>query len=174
MQRGITRDSLLFSFIEQFNAVLDPLEEGGILARSTLWAEDPGGLWSIGLQRVRHDWSDLVCMHLRIYPYCCIHFDLTLCFWDQCVFLYVLPVYCSDCYVVCQNVHPLIPCICLIIALLRCKSHTTEVTHLEWFLVQNCAPLTPSGSSSAFYLFILPVMDIQITSNPSVSQSIWW
>ena len=24
-----------------------------------LWTEQPGVLWSIGLQRVRHDWSDL-------------------------------------------------------------------------------------------------------------------
>ena len=26
------------------------------------WTEEPGGLQSIGLQRVGHDWSDLVCM----------------------------------------------------------------------------------------------------------------
>ena len=30
-----------------------------ILAWRIPWTEEPGGLWSIGLQRVRHDWSDL-------------------------------------------------------------------------------------------------------------------
>ena len=38
----------------------DPLEEGmathsSILAWKILWAEEPGGLQCIGLQRVRHD-----------------------------------------------------------------------------------------------------------------------
>ena len=38
----------------------DPLEEGmgthsSILAWKILWTEEPGGLWSIGSQRVRHD-----------------------------------------------------------------------------------------------------------------------
>ena len=30
-----------------------------ILALRILWTEEPGGLWSMGLQRVSHDWSDL-------------------------------------------------------------------------------------------------------------------
>ena len=38
----------------------DPLEKGmvthsSILAWRIPWTEEPGGLWSIGLQRVRHD-----------------------------------------------------------------------------------------------------------------------
>ena len=42
----------------------DPLEEGtathsSILACRIPWTEEPGGLQSIGLQRVRHDLSDL-------------------------------------------------------------------------------------------------------------------
>ena len=42
----------------------DTLEEGmethsSILAWEIPWAEEPGGLQSIGSQRVRHDWSDL-------------------------------------------------------------------------------------------------------------------
>ena len=42
----------------------DPLEEGAathssILAWGILWTEEPGGLQSTGLQRVRHDWIDL-------------------------------------------------------------------------------------------------------------------
>ena len=42
----------------------DPLEEGmaahsSILAWRTLWTEEPGGLQSMRLQRVRHNLSDL-------------------------------------------------------------------------------------------------------------------
>ena len=45
----------------------DPLEEGmathfSILAWRILWTEEPSRLQSIGLQRVRHDWSDLACI----------------------------------------------------------------------------------------------------------------
>ena len=38
-----------------------------ILAWKILLTEEPGGLQSIGLQRVRHDWSHLACTHT-----CCI------------------------------------------------------------------------------------------------------
>ena len=46
----------------------DPLEQGlatlsSILAWRIPWTEEPGGLWSIGSQRVRHDWSDLAYTH---------------------------------------------------------------------------------------------------------------
>ena len=34
-----------------------------ILAWRSPWTEEPGGLQSMGLQRVGHDWSDLACMH---------------------------------------------------------------------------------------------------------------
>ena len=34
-----------------------------ILAWRIPWTEEPGGLLSIGLPRVRDDWSDLACMH---------------------------------------------------------------------------------------------------------------
>ena len=45
----------------------DPLEEEmetpfSIVWR-ILWTEEPGGLWSLGLQRVGHDQSDLACIH---------------------------------------------------------------------------------------------------------------
>ena len=33
------------------------------LAWRILWTEEPGGLLSTGSHRVRHDWSDLACMH---------------------------------------------------------------------------------------------------------------
>ena len=46
----------------------DPLEEGmathsSILAWRVLWTEESGGLQSVGLQRVGHNWSDLARMH---------------------------------------------------------------------------------------------------------------
>ena len=34
-----------------------------ILAWRVPWTEEPGGLQSMGSQRVGYDWSDLVCMH---------------------------------------------------------------------------------------------------------------
>ena len=47
-----------------------PLEEGmathsSILAWRIPWTEEPGGLQSMGSQRVRLDWSNLACMHLQ-------------------------------------------------------------------------------------------------------------
>ena len=51
----------------------DPLEESmathsSILSWKIPWTEEPGGLPSIGSQRVRHDRSDLACMHaLRVF-----------------------------------------------------------------------------------------------------------
>ena len=36
-----------------------------VLASRILWTEEPGRLLSIGLHKVRHDGSDLACMHWR-------------------------------------------------------------------------------------------------------------
>ena len=49
----------------------DPLEVGigtrsGILAWRIKWTEEPGGLQSIGLQRVKHDRRDLAHTHTPI------------------------------------------------------------------------------------------------------------
>ena len=48
----------------------DNLEEGmaahmSIFAWRISWTEEPGRLQSIGLQRIRHDWSNLACMFAR-------------------------------------------------------------------------------------------------------------
>ena len=45
-----------------------PLEEviathSSIIACRIPWTEKPGGVQSIGLQRIRHDWSDWACKH---------------------------------------------------------------------------------------------------------------
>ena len=45
----------------------DPLEEematySSSLAREIPWTEEPGGLQSMGSQRVGHNWSDLTCI----------------------------------------------------------------------------------------------------------------
>ena len=45
-----------------------------------VWSEDPGQLQSMGLQRVRHDWSDVACMQARIHT--CI-FKLLSCFVEK-------------------------------------------------------------------------------------------
>ena len=50
----------------------DPLEESmvphsSILAWRNPWTEEPGGLRSIGLQKVRHNWSDLACTTLLLF-----------------------------------------------------------------------------------------------------------
>ena len=47
----------------------DFLEEGmathsSIIAWGMPWTEEPGGLWSIGSQRVRHDRSYLACIEI--------------------------------------------------------------------------------------------------------------
>ena len=50
----------------------DLLEEGMATHSSTLawripWTEAPGGLQSMGLQRVEHNWSDLACtVHITL------------------------------------------------------------------------------------------------------------
>ena len=49
----------------------DPLEKGtathsSILVRRITWREEPGGLSSVGSLRVRHDWSDLACVHFTV------------------------------------------------------------------------------------------------------------
>ena len=46
----------------------DPLEEemathSSILAWKIPWTEEPGGLQSVGLPRIRHDYSNLACTH---------------------------------------------------------------------------------------------------------------
>ena len=48
----------------QFVGWEDPLEKemathSNIFAQRIIWTEEPGGLQSMGQQRVRHDWSDL-------------------------------------------------------------------------------------------------------------------
>ena len=48
----------------------DSLEEGmathsSVLAWRAPWTEEPGGLQSLGSQRVGHAWSDLAHMHIR-------------------------------------------------------------------------------------------------------------
>ena len=52
----------------------DPLEEGmatrsSLLAWRIPWTEEPGGLQSIGLQRIRHDWSNWAHMHKEVIGY---------------------------------------------------------------------------------------------------------
>ena len=52
----------------------DPLEKkmathSSILVRRIPWTEEPGGLWSVGSQRVRHEWSDFTWIHVAVNSY---------------------------------------------------------------------------------------------------------
>ena len=52
-----------------------PLEEGmathsSVLAGRIPWTEEPGGLQSMGSQRVRHDWHDWACKHTVLHSGC--------------------------------------------------------------------------------------------------------
>ena len=53
------------------------------------WSEEPGGLQSIGLQRVRHDWSNLacpICIYTHIHTYIHTHiFTSTFVYMWVCV-----------------------------------------------------------------------------------------
>ena len=40
-----------------------------ILARRIPWTEEPGGLQSMGLQRVGHDCNDLTCTHTNTHTH---------------------------------------------------------------------------------------------------------
>ena len=47
-------------------------EEGMATHSNTLawripWTEEPGGLYSIGMQKVGHDWGNLAGMHVQLY-----------------------------------------------------------------------------------------------------------
>ena len=61
----------------------DPLEEGiatlsSILTWRIPWTEEPGGLQSMGLQRVRHDWSDSTHTLLNVSTSGCFSFFLSV------------------------------------------------------------------------------------------------
>ena len=65
-----------------------------ILAWEITWTEEPGGLQSIGSQRVGHDWSDLACIYICV----CRHTHILF-----CIFHYGLSQdieYSSLCYIV--------------------------------------------------------------------------
>ena len=64
----------------------DPLEEGmathsSVFAWRIPWTEAPGGLLSIGSQRVRHDWSNLPFMHSLSTLYCTRHWTKQYIVW---------------------------------------------------------------------------------------------
>ena len=55
----------------------------GIPAWRIPWTEKPGGLQSIRLHRVRHDWLDLACTYTRPFFN---HFFFYWVVWDLCIF----------------------------------------------------------------------------------------
>ena len=76
----------------------DLLEKGmathsSILAWKTPWTEEPGGLQSIVLQRVRRDWSDLACFHSHMYAGPYPHYLISLWTWPCLLYLSLLARY---------------------------------------------------------------------------------
>ena len=65
----ITREPVGISGSEIISWFLTAVSEKDLATHSSalvwriLWAEEPGGLLSMGLYRVGHDWSNLACMH---------------------------------------------------------------------------------------------------------------
>ena len=53
-------NNIRFSSLEKEMAATD----FNILAWRISWTEEPGGLQSTGLHRIRHDWSNLACTHI--------------------------------------------------------------------------------------------------------------
>ena len=49
----------------------DMAMHSSILAWRISWTEESGGLWSIGPQRVGHDWSNLACTHASYLQFKC-------------------------------------------------------------------------------------------------------
>ena len=67
---------LIFFLLSIYHHLKLSLEKGVTIHSSMLawripWTEEPGGLQSIGSQRVGHDWNDLTHMHNFIIPPCC-------------------------------------------------------------------------------------------------------
>ena len=55
------QESRVWSLAEENSLEEDIETHSSILAWRIPWTEDSGGLWSIGLWRVGHNWSDLAC-----------------------------------------------------------------------------------------------------------------
>ena len=88
----------------------DPLEEGiathsSILVWRIRWTVEPGGLQSMGSQRVRHDWINLTCTH-------CIHgwynsknwceeHGINIIAYSNHIYVHKLIITCSAC--ICKN-----------------------------------------------------------------------
>ena len=60
---GILGSSPLYKMAWYYILEKEMATHSSILDWRILWTEEPGGLLSMELNRVRHDWSDLACMH---------------------------------------------------------------------------------------------------------------
>ena len=63
----------------------DPLEKGmethsSVLVREIPWTEESGGLQSMDLQKLTHDWSNWACINIYIHIYICTY---------MCVYVYI-------------------------------------------------------------------------------------
>ena len=58
-----TKNFKHFASTSNYNVEKEMATHSSILAYRILWTEKPGRLLSTGSHRVRHDWSDLACVH---------------------------------------------------------------------------------------------------------------
>ena len=58
-----TKNLKHFASTSNYNVEKEMATHSSILAYRILWTEKPGRLLSTGSHRVRHDWSDLACVH---------------------------------------------------------------------------------------------------------------
>ena len=80
----LQNDNLFIYFFDLWSAHEAPLEESlathsSILAWRIPWTEEPGGLQSMGSQRVGFDWSNLACTH-KWSMYLASFFTFPICF----------------------------------------------------------------------------------------------
>ena len=92
----------------------DALEESmathsSIVAWRNPWTEEPGGLWSLGLRRVGHDWATAQCMTIILNMFICLLAisvcSLEKCPWKSgCLFSYYWVVYIYICLKICFEI----------------------------------------------------------------------
>ena len=79
----------------RYTSILEKImvTHSSILARRIWWTGEPGGLQSMGWQRVRHNWSDLACI-----PVSCNYFDESSVVTSQKLFrsILILPIFLNN------------------------------------------------------------------------------
>ena len=143
------------------------------------WTEEPGGLQSMGSQRVRHDWATSVCVctwlnHILVHTYTtiCLPVHQLMDIWINFAFwlLWIILPWTLVCNFLCR--HGFIP---------FGHMHRSEIARLHgntmFNLLRNCQTVFQNGSHQQceklpiFVIFTLPTLAINFLKNyghPSV------